>query len=821
MVIGSILLQPQRLERAGQADAGDTMLSDVLDLSMRLMIDVRGRGQVAGKLGGSVEGTAARLVERAGAGADKAAKRFNAHFAPLLASIRAMAEQPPDELEEWIEGVEKGLTKAVGFLQNLTPEQIRGGVSAMFDALEKDLGMTPSFIRDLVLGFFDDMILALGSPPPEEAPDERANRRAIAGHLGRIKRFLAENFTFPALNADAAAQAILTLRQRPDVDAALTRALCSGKAALAWMRAGRELTDLIPYSALPPFGEGSLGAAAVPPPPEEYSFYATKLLEHDNYDGDLGPLLIELGDLEEGLLQPPLLEAFRSASVVLASSAFLYNITENEEWRVVDRKQYVIREESGSLWIYRLFEIKKKDFLKGDHQELLKVFRENGYPLRALTLVADPGETWFIPTSGQSFRATTFEEKTVVIRPATPSGALFVLEAGLQPADGDKADPGAALRIAFEQRGVPLSPLCRLSTREAGREWILDDGDFDYVIEKDDDKLVGKTGNCGGWLRAKISAIPGTPKGHAVWVNRERTQVLLDQRILHTGNDVSWFDAPIFKDGSRRYSLKADPKTIERCARHASWVQDLVNVLLYAIQTGGAIGRGDVEYSITSTGLESGRLISEIIVNCARRRPMARLVGLATRFGCWYDTLLFAIITGVKIAEASQKPEPPPIPPTTLGGDVGVEGILDTLVGVRLADPHWNGLLYEAFLSLLTLCNHEEPAAGSGQARPRNYEQSGGFVDLFVRGALLGYTAIIQSLLPLPKKGHAWGAWLGGSVGVGAFASLFGLACARGIAGRDILGGGHLVQTMGISAGKSVLYFFPYLRLLHGDVDLV
>ena len=59
-----------------------------------------------------------------------------------------------------------------------------------------------------MLGVFDDMILALASALPDETPEERANRRAIAAMLKRLRRFMQTHFTFPAWHADAVAQAL-------------------------------------------------------------------------------------------------------------------------------------------------------------------------------------------------------------------------------------------------------------------------------------------------------------------------------------------------------------------------------------------------------------------------------------------------------------------------------------------------------------------------------------------------------------------------------------------------------------------------------------
>ena len=76
MVIGSVLLQPQRLERASQVPSDDAVLNDIISLAVRLMIDAVRGGRLGDMLAGSLAGTVARLTTRAGAGVNSAVTRF-------------------------------------------------------------------------------------------------------------------------------------------------------------------------------------------------------------------------------------------------------------------------------------------------------------------------------------------------------------------------------------------------------------------------------------------------------------------------------------------------------------------------------------------------------------------------------------------------------------------------------------------------------------------------------------------------------------------------------------------------------------------------
>lgn len=827
MVIGAVLLQPQRLERARQIPADDAVLSDIISLAVRLFVDDVQGGRLGEALARSFEGTVARLATRAGAGVNSAVTRFGTLFAPLIESVAGVVEQPPGEVSDLLDGLENGVTSLVHMLKTLTPEPMRQGISTVFDIVETDLGITPTFIGDMVLGLFDDMILALASALPDETPDERANRRAVAAVLRRLQRYMQAHFTFPTWNADAVAQALLTLRQNPDVDAALTRALCSGEAALTYLRTGGTLIDLLPYSAFASFGEGSLGAAAAPPAPEEVSFYASKLLEYDNYDGKLGVLPLAPNDnLVDGEVPVLLRDAFLHVSVVLARAAFLYTVEPQTEWQVVDRKKYVIHKTENSLWVYRLCETSLRDFLlasrpdQEDKRELRKILHKNGIPVRSSSpeVMQDPvSNTWNINTGGLHFIGTRVENillpDQLSIRPATQEEALFTLPVALQPTANEKT-PASALRQAFESYGIPLSPRCSLSVRAPDSEWLLEDGDFAYTIKRDEGKFEVSTGGFWGLLRSTIAK----PKGDMVWVNRERTQVLLGQRIMHTGSNVSWHDAPIFRrlNGNRHYSLQNQATTVEGWAHHTSWIQDAVNAVVHAIKIGLAFDQGEGEYSVTSNSLNTGRMISEVVVKLAQHRPMAALIGS----DFLYDLLLDLGTYGVKGVEALVKPSASGPPTTASDFSQVVDKILSAVLGVEIVDTHWSALPYEFILSLLTLLNHIEPAEAS-QKRPENYKENSGFVDLFWKGALLGYTALIpdeEYELPFQTAEFTLQYGVGGALGVGLTMGFVGLLVGQGVCARvnPFADGRHVAKTLVKSTGKSLAYFWPYLKLVKG-----
>ncbi|MBI5957615.1 MAG: hypothetical protein HY866_02700 [Chloroflexi bacterium] len=826
MVIGSVLLQPQRLERASQRSDDDAVLDDLISLAVCLISDGIEGGSVSETLAGSIYGTIDRLAERTGAGANHAASRLVGLFQPLIEPIQALGE-PPDNAVDLIDGLEGTLETIANILKNLTPTQLRHLMDEIFDILETDLGITPTFVQDLVLGVFSDMILALQQAPPNETPARRTNRRSVAGSLSRLRRFIQQSFVFPSLNADDAAQALLGLLLRPDVEEALTFAVCAGEAATAYVHAGQTLTDLIPYSGFAPFGEGGLGAAATAPDREEICFYASKLLEYDNINGDLGklPLGAEV-TLFDGRVDEQLHKAFLDCSVVLARSAFLYTVEENKEWTVVDRKKYIVRWLTGTQFVvYRLFEMSESSFLSligdEDKSKLRKEFRQNGFLLlESDTILVEHtpnSNLWVIKAGIDVYNAFTFEN-TITIHPTTPARILFNATGDFQ-ADLSAKELPDSLQQIFTTNGIPLTSKVSVSVREIGSQWVVDDGDFEYTVKKDAGKFEVSTGDFWGWLFSTIKK----PKGHMVWVNVERTQVLLGQRIMHVGTDVSWQDAPVFKrlNGNRHFSVGDDADTIEDWAYYTSIVQDAANMASSITKIIVSIKKEKVQYSIASNSLEFLRLLLDWIVKLAQQRPMGELIGL----GRWYDLIVDIVSYTAKGIEALVKAlteeETPDENPTASGFSKALDSML-SVVSVDIPDiPGKLGeVICEFLLSLRTLMNHVEPPQPSPE-RPENFKESGAFVDVFWMTGLLVYTAAIPSdeyALPFQTTSLTAGYWLGGAFGIGLVGGFLGILAGQGgIAKMNVFeDGGHLAKTLLKSTGKSLLYFWPYLKLFKG-----
>ncbi|MBZ5724665.1 MAG: hypothetical protein LAP87_06670 [Acidobacteriia bacterium] len=848
MSVGQILLQPQKLRRVLQRAPESAILDDLVTLALLLAEDAAGGGPLPAAMERALAEAAAKLVARIEAGVSNAAVHLTAFFQPLLTKLQGVALATPGDAAAAADAFMQSLADAIGWLKNLSAPQVRGGLETVFGILERDLGFTPDAIEQWIWDFLDGMAGSLEQPAEGETAQQRSRRREAAAILRRLRREAQPLFQFPKLDADRAAQALLDVLKRPEVDSALGRAACIGKAAATGVHLGHSIVDLAapappPQQLLRPVWRtsaitaGPRSAAPAPAPaaanssqPVQIGYYASKLLTYQNWDGDWGALPDGTDqNFNEGYMLPELRAAFRPLSIVLSRYSFLVVADENKKWKVTDRKQYIIKKQASTLVVFPLCEVGTSDFASAaaDLTALCKLFKENGILLteNGLTVSHGDGNSWDIQESGSGHHYQAVRlSGTVTLYPLDRLGIFFELPFALL---GDlKSGPvSTALAGVFQQNDIILSPRARLAVRDGGDSWTLDDGEFEFTVKRDDNKLKVGTGNWFSWIFANLVS---WPQGEKVWVSPDRTQVLLGQRIIHTGTGVTWQSAPIFSKGpgNSYYSFaKMTADQMDTAAYVALCTQDIGNIVMYAL-TIALAKKAERKYTATSNSLNIGRSLSEFIAKVAFRRSVSDFVGIQSQawkedYGWWYD---FLQDVGIKIAglietiiKAVDEPSAPdpPNPPNTFSK------FMDTFLGIITnrsgPDTYWVGLAYEFFLSFLTLNNHQEPK-DAATARPENFKEIGGFLDpIWNIGVLIYCMAIPSDMYALPFETtvltlHC----LLGMLGMGLVTGLLGwilgqLVLAGAPAGAD---GMQVVKILLKAWGKSTAAFFPYLKLV-------
>ena len=302
-------------------------------------------------------------------------------------------------------------------------------------------------------------------------------------------------------------------------------------------------------------------------------------------------------------------------------------------------------------------------------------------------------------------------------------------------------------------------------------------------------------GSAGGWIKAHL----GWPEGDKVWVDKDATKVMLGQRILHMGAEVTWQDAPIFKNGSTRYTFKlAQPDLMEHFALHSAWSQDMLNTLLHLI----SIEQGD----IASNTLNASWNLYEMIMKLALHRPSSDVIGY------WLNWSIPLVATIIASFEGMQTKVSP------LNWFIFWFCILlSTDLGEKALYSHWLSLLRGLFLSSVTLLNQDTSVAGARPINHRHIEPMiSGFVDLslFVLAKAIPRD---KYSYPFENAGMTAGYWIGGGLGVGLLGGLLGATAAAGLARGTFDAGNYLKASLkGLIWG--LVRFWPMVFLVkEGD----
>ncbi len=307
MSLGSLFLQPQKLDRSAGVSGDAALLQDLLTLGSRLATDVQQGGAVLAILQTVLAATATRLETQVTGRLTTVEAKLNAWVAPLVQTLQTLGTTAP-AVDSPLAAVAlaKQLVQLLAQLtQGLTLDALRDHVQTLLAILEEDVGLTPDFLQTQIWLIIDEVISQLASMPPATSAQERATRLGIACLLRRLKRRAVTEFQFPRIEAEFVARELLALIRQLDLDQLLHDLTCALNGLETALNAGDTLLDLAPIGVsggVSPNGVPALAAKdrvsparaprlapmplADPAPGEKdrYGWYATWLLQYKHRD---------------------------------------------------------------------------------------------------------------------------------------------------------------------------------------------------------------------------------------------------------------------------------------------------------------------------------------------------------------------------------------------------------------------------------------------------------------------------------------------------------------------------------------------------------
>jgi hypothetical protein len=246
-VIGSVLVQPQRIRRATIADPDMVLLMDVLNLATRLVMDQAQGGHILEAIDQAMETTTLRLRDRSMSGMASAQQKLQAWLRPL-ADFFDQSDQTFSAIKDAkgaTDAVQLILTRLAHIIASLSTERLRLHVEQVLDIVRNDLGLSSTFLQGQIWALLDEVVTRLQGLPSEPDLTARQNRLDAISILRRIKRRLYGPFRFPELNADQITTALLAFLRRSGVDRVIDKAVCVGGNMGDAFKVGADLVDLL------------------------------------------------------------------------------------------------------------------------------------------------------------------------------------------------------------------------------------------------------------------------------------------------------------------------------------------------------------------------------------------------------------------------------------------------------------------------------------------------------------------------------------------------------------------------------------------------
>jgi hypothetical protein len=527
MVIGSVLVQPQKMRRVAATDADAVLLHDFIDLTVRLLEDAQSGGQILALLVEVFEGASARMQQRVTGGFGTAEQRLRAWMQPLVDGFRGLGDSAL-RVDGTADGLDLGqqvLVRLSLLAQGLTLDQLRVHVALLLDILQTDLGVTRSFIEDQIWVLIDDVIVVLEQDAPDLEAAARENRLEIAAIFRRLRLRFRDSFEFPEFDAEHIARLLLDLLRGTGFDAIMQRAACTTDRLGTVLSTGADLARLVPFSGsvggsvVVGGGGGGGGGGPIPAAPVEplffrslgaaaangtdtYAWYATWLLQYKTIR------LFGLDDIKD---VKRLVQSLKNPASPLAT---------------------FLREQLGEDTRQSLADL--SDDAEPTEPQRLALLADLNRVLRGRSIHTEP-----------RFVGVTLHEDTRELLREQPQGEELVRLNRMLLED---ALPDALKQLSrgfFGKAGAGLE------------HWFL--------------KTIG-------W------------PGEKVWVNRERTLILHGDKPLLRGTDLDWTKAPFFDrsghpEEERFYIFEhISPGFADGWARHTSWIADAVHLIWHLTQ---------------------------------------------------------------------------------------------------------------------------------------------------------------------------------------------------------------------------------------------
>ncbi len=274
-MMGSVLLQPQRVRRVHARRQKSPLIGDLALLLTRLARDTHTGGRIAALAREALESAFERIAAERTARIEAAGPRIVQRLTQLLQSITGV--DGAAQFEVGADALVLGgniLEHIANGLDGISAAELRPHVALVLDLLETDLGFSLAEAQTELWRILDDVIARLEGAPAESDVRAHETRLETACVLRQLRRIL-RDFPLPRLDADRISVALAAWLQRVQAPRAAAQLRCAALALKAGAQTGQSITELVTLPAFSQFR--NLGAAAAAASDEKFCWYATWL----------------------------------------------------------------------------------------------------------------------------------------------------------------------------------------------------------------------------------------------------------------------------------------------------------------------------------------------------------------------------------------------------------------------------------------------------------------------------------------------------------------------------------------------------------------
>ncbi len=278
MALGSLLLQPQALDRLQGVDQAQAMGDDILALLHQILVNPEHAQSVTPAFERAFAAMGVRLQARLEPRLERALDELCNIIQPLIDQAQAIAEQGRelDSAGDVLGLASTLVEQLINLAQSLSEPELREFAGRINSLLSDTLGLNQTLFKDELRQVFSEVRTELLSGVNAMAPGRANIHLALAALLGRLEQELFEQWQSLDLNPNRLAQLAMQALNQSGFEKLRAQFACLLEKLQAALRTSGNLIELAKPSA---FGPGSVGSAQPRPPlsGDKYCWYASWL----------------------------------------------------------------------------------------------------------------------------------------------------------------------------------------------------------------------------------------------------------------------------------------------------------------------------------------------------------------------------------------------------------------------------------------------------------------------------------------------------------------------------------------------------------------